>query len=102
MGPWARQMADNKRYGSKFSLEQAGHLHRTHRVPGHDVEVQLRRLPGMPVRYAVRTLEVRERPAKDDWRQVGTEVTYDDYEAARTAANARWTELRDGDWRRTT
>jgi hypothetical protein len=76
----------------------------TMRVPDHDVEVQLR-----PIRYGakhgtkygVRVLEVRDRPVKDDWRQIGTEVVYDDEQTARAAANARWTEIRNGEWRRT-
>jgi len=73
-------------------------------VPGHDVEVQLRPIyygSTHGYRYGVRVLEVRERPVKDDWRQIGTEVLYADQQEARAAANAKWTQLRDGDWRRT-
>lgn len=76
----------------------------THRVPGHDVEVQLRPInygPKHGTKYAVRVLEIRDRPVKNDWRQIGTEIIYDTFDAARDAANQRWTELAAGDWRRT-
>lgn len=76
----------------------------TVRVPGHDVEVQLRSIsygPKHGTKYGVRVLEVRDRPVKDDWRQIGSEVLYPDLDTARAAANAKHAELAAGDWRRT-
>lgn len=62
-------------------------LSKTFRVPDHDVEVQLRSINygSRGTKFAVRVLEVRDRPVKDDWRQIGTEVVYAHYDEARDA-----------------
>lgn len=76
----------------------------TVRVPGHDVEVQLRPIfygQTHGYRYGVRVLEVRDRPVKDDWRQIGSETVYDTEEQARAAANAEYARIAAGEWRRT-
>jgi hypothetical protein len=75
-----------------------------HPVPGHDVEVGLRAIyqgAKHGWKFGVRVLEVRVPAVKDDWRQIGSEVVYADEAEAREAANAKWMDLKVGDWRRT-
>ena len=73
----------------------------THRVPGQDYEVELRSVymgSAHGYHWSVRVLRVdptRRVQIKDDWRQVGSDISFgSDREAARAYANQLWTNPR--------